>query len=75
MIFQSFGNFFVSRTLRCYCANICDVTTVQLCIGTVHIFHIFLILHENESSLYFYRYVRAKMIVHAFMTELNQLHY
>ena len=33
--------------------------------------------HENASSLYTFilRYVRAKMIMHAFMTELDQLDY
>ena len=45
--------------------------------GTVHKFHNILTFHENASSLYFYtyRYVRVKMIVHAFMIELNQLDY
>ena len=60
-----------------HCANVCDVTTVQLSNGTVHKFYKNFAFHENVSSLYFYtyRYVRAKMIVHAFMIELDQLHY
>ena len=34
------------------------------------------LFHENTSSLYFkVRYVRAKMIVHAFMIEFDQLVY
>ena len=59
------------------CANICDVTTVQLSNGTVHKIHEMFTFHENASSLYFYTSVcnRAKMIVHAFMIELDQLDY
>ena len=43
---------------------------------TVHKIHEIFTFHENSSSLYFtLRYVRAKMIVHAFMIELDQLDY
>ena len=31
--------------------------------------------HENASSLYLGMLIRAKMIVHAFMIELDQLDY
>ena len=54
MIFQSSGSFLVCRPLGWHCANICDVTTVQLSNGNVHKFHEIFTFHENASSLYFY---------------------
>ena len=43
------------------------------CIGTVHIFHkILLFMKIHLPSPFILRYVRAKMIVHAFMIELYQ---
>ena len=43
--------------------------------GAEHKFHKFLTFHENIFSLYFYNYVKAKMIVHAFMIDLDQPDY
>ena len=61
-----------------HCANICDVTTVQLSNGTVlytnfTIFSLFMKMHL--LSTFILRYVRAKMIVNAFMIEYDQLDY
>ena len=53
-------------------ATDCDVTTVQLSNGTVQKIHKILLFIEIYISLYVYRYVRAKMIVHVFMIELDQ---
>ena len=55
----------------------CDVTTVQLSNGTVHKFHMMFLLFMKMHlpSTFILRYVRAKMIVHAFMVELDQQDY
>ena len=75
MNFQSSSSFLVCRPLRWHCANIYDVTTVQLSNGTVHKFHDFSLFMKMHLPSFILRYVRAKMIVHAFMIELNQLDY
>ena len=69
---------YASQVALCY--TICDVTTVQLSNnGTVHIFHkMFTFIHENTSSpllLYLGMFNRPKIIVHAFMIELDQPNY
>ena len=64
----------VCRPLRCHF----DVTTVQLSNATVHKFLKNLTFYEKISSLYFLYFgyvIRAKMIVHVFMIELDQPDY
>ena len=56
---------------------LCDVTTVQLNYGTVHKFHKispFMVTHL-PYTLSLFNYIRAKIIVHTFMIELDQLVY
>ena len=72
MIFQSFDSFFVCRPVRWHSATICDVTIEELSNGTVHQFHKMLLsMKMYLPSTFILRYVRAKMIVHAFMIELD----
>ena len=51
--------------------------TVQLSNGTVHRFHrfFFFFMKMHLPSTFILGCVRAKMIVHAFMIELDQLDY
>ena len=57
-------------------ATICDVITVQLSNGTVHKFHkISLFIKMYLPSTFIFRYVRAKMILHAFMIDLDKPNY
>ena len=53
MIFQRIHQICVCRPLRWHLSNICDVTTVQLFIGTVYNILLNFISHENASSLFF----------------------
>ena len=57
--------------------TLCDVITAQsLSNGIVHNFHkILLFMKISLLSTFILRYVRAKMIVHAFMIELDQPDY
>ena len=57
---------------RWHCANICDVATVQLSNGTVQQQQQKLFMKMYLPSIFILRCVRAKMIVHAFMIELDQ---
>ena len=56
-----------------HCANICDVTTVYNCLIELYTnitkFSLFMKMHI--PSTFILRYVRSKMIVHAFMIELE----
>ena len=47
---------------------------LKICVH-VHKFYTIFTFHENVSSHYILGYVRAKMIVHAFMIEIDQLDY
>ena len=78
MIFQSFDLFLVCRPLKWHSATICNVTTVQLpIIGTVHNFqkNLLFIKYIHLPSTFILRYVRAKMIVHAFLIEHDEKYY
>ena len=50
-LFPSVGQFPIYRPLMWHCANICDVTTVQLSNGTVHKFHKIFAFHEQYMYL------------------------
>ena len=57
--------------------NICDVTTVQLSYGTVHIFsffssYFFMKMHLPSSFILRYMYVRAEMNMHAFTVQAKE---
>ena len=81
MIFQSLINSLhgiACRPFRLHSATMCDVTTEQLSNGTVHKKKKKITFHENIIfPLYFCirTYARAKLIVHAFMIELDQPDY
>ena len=77
MSFQRFYIHFLYVSLSGGTLLLSDVTTVQLSNGTVHIFHRILLLFMkiHLPSNFILRYVRAKMIVHAFMIELDQPDY
>ena len=55
--------------------HIYDVTTVQLSKGTVYTQKKILFMKMYRPSSFIPRYVRTKMIVHAFIIELDHLDY
>ena len=78
MIFQMFHLLLNFVYVRWHFSNICDVTTIKLSNGTVHIFFFFfflLFMKMYLPSSFILRYVRAEMNEHAFMNELDQKDY